>query len=239
MGHDASKIMLGSSYSSDKESTCHDADPADFPAGRAVRQSDEVGGLSLAVADGQLIGVSIGKSLSDHKKTSVLRAGNQVPLEIAAALHVGDLTFVAKRAVPIAIEFLDSETAGMETVTVTGDDDAGYLISVGMEDDESSATEIKTALDADEDAAALIETIIDAGQGAVDQLAFPEDDIDDYSHAEIGAAVEVSNVTGKAVPAACGSATAAIYRSAALDALDPYTGELPFKAAAIDMGGGL
>ena len=234
--HDASKVLLGSHGSSDFVSSCEDADPASFPAGRAVRGKSD-GKLSLSSADGALIGVSLGVSLSDTKKTSVARAGNQIPLELSgfAYLAKDELTFYTKRNVAVSIEFVTGGTAGSEEVTVTGDDDAGWLISLSMDDGVSTATQCKAALDADEDAAALIETIITgtAGNGQDD---FAEDAIDGVL-AVIGGAVRVSNTTGKAI-AASGTLTGAFYASNAKNgvAMDGTEGT---PVALIDMVGGL
>ncbi len=238
MGHDANKVLLGSHGSSDLEATCFDSDPASFPAARAVRRKSD-GKLSLASADGQLVGVSLGIDLADTKKTSVARVGNRVPLQVGVNLLKGSLTFIKKRNVDVAIEFLDTETAGAETVTVTGDDDAGYLISVGMETTVTTATQAKAALDGDAEALALIETVITAGAGATAQAAFAEDDIDGVAHVVIGAAVTVSNVNGVGVPAAKGTLTGASYVSEPLDGIDPILGTATCKVAYIDMGGGL
>ncbi len=237
--NNAGQILVGSYGSSDFQASCEPSDPANYPAGRAVRRKTD-GTLSLASADGALLGVSMGPSLSDTKKTSVARAGDLVPIELAAYLIEGDLTFAMKRAVAAAIEFVDGGADGAEVVTVTGDDVAGWLISVSMDDAASTATHLKAALDAKAEALALIETTIASGNGAVAQDAFAQIDIDVADHAFPGAAVKVSNVTGKAIPPeATGSATGAIYRSDALDGLSPDTGAAVMKMAYIDMGGGL
>jgi hypothetical protein len=77
--HDSTKVLMGSHGSSDITSTCENGDPATFEAGLVVRKNTS-GDLSLAT--GQIIGVSLGKSLSDTKKTSVCRAGNIIPVQI-------------------------------------------------------------------------------------------------------------------------------------------------------------
>lgn len=233
--HDASKVLMGSHGSSDLEASCEPSDPASFPAGRAVRRASS-GALSLSSGDGQLIGVSMGKSLSDTKKTAVARVGNKIPVELAgwAFLIKGDLTFFTKRNVAVAIEFTDTESAGAEVVAVTGDDEAGWLISLGMEDGVSTATQCKAALDGDVDAAALIDTLI-SGTAGTAQADFAEDDIDG-SIPVVGALARVSNSTGKAVNAA-GTLTGASYCSGVLTGVAEDSSEIP--AALLDMGGGL
>jgi len=234
--HDASKILLGSVGSSDRVVTQHNADPASFPAGRAVRQSSTVGGLSLT--SGQLLGVSLGASLSDDKKTAVCRAGNDVPIQLGASLVKGSLTFIKKTAAVVNIAFITGGTAGSEVVTVTGDDDAGYLISVSMSGGVSTATQMKTALDASAPALALIETQIASGQGATAQAAFASDEIDDTSFAVKGAAVRISTASGMAIVSG-GSLTGAVYNDSAKSGINPLTGAVAYPVASIDMGGGL
>ena len=238
MPHDATKMLLGASRSSDKDVTCENADPASFPAGRAVRGKSD-GTISLASGDGKLIGVSMGKSLSDHKKTAVARAGNLIPIEIAAYLTKGSLTFVKKVTAVVNIAFITGGTAGSEVVAVTGDADAGYLISVSMDGGVSTATQMKTALDLSAPALALIETHIASGAGGTAQAAFASDEIDAVAQPVIGAAVYVSNVTGKAMPALYGAITGASYASGALDGISPDDGTTLYKVALIDMAGGL
>lgn len=231
--HDATKTLLGSTESSDKEITAEVGNPATFPAGRAVRRNSA--GLGLASATGGLVGVSLGKSLSDTEKTAVCRVGNRVPLELPgyAYLVKDELTFHKKRDVVVSIEFVDGgAAAGAEVVTITGDDDEGYLISLDM-DVLSTATQCKAALDADEDAAALIDTIITGTAGNA-QAAFAEDVVD--TAPVIGAAVRVNNTDGKAIYAS-GTLTGACYCSGVLTGIKEDATEIP--VALIDMAGGL
>lgn len=79
--HDASKVLLGSTGSSAKDVSMHDSDPATYMAGLCVSLANN-SSLSLLKSAGRRIGVSLGKSLSDHKKTAVLRAGESVPVRI-------------------------------------------------------------------------------------------------------------------------------------------------------------
>ncbi len=81
MGHDSSKVLMGSHGSSDFVASCETGDPATFLAGLIVHRNSS-GALSLASADGSKIGVSMGISLSDTSKTSVCRSGNLIPVQI-------------------------------------------------------------------------------------------------------------------------------------------------------------
>lgn len=83
MGHDPSKQLLGVTQSTDKSGTStYSSDPATFPAGIAVRL-DSGGLLTVTKGSNQWAGISLGKSLSDSKKTTVLRAGSGVPIRLA------------------------------------------------------------------------------------------------------------------------------------------------------------
>lgn len=80
MGHDATKMLLGATQSSDKPgTTVYASDPATFIAGLGVRLGSG-GLLTVAKGSNKWVGISLGRSLSDHKKTSVLRAGSRVPV---------------------------------------------------------------------------------------------------------------------------------------------------------------
>jgi len=80
MPHDATKMLLGATQSSDKPgTTVYASDPATFLAGLAVRLGSD-GLLTTTKGSNKWVGVSLGKSLSDHKKASVLRSGSRVPV---------------------------------------------------------------------------------------------------------------------------------------------------------------
>jgi len=83
MGHDPTKQLLGVTQSSDKAgTTTYASDPALFPAGTAVRLGPD-GLLTVTKGSNQWVGISLGKSLSDSKTTTVLRGGSQVPIRLA------------------------------------------------------------------------------------------------------------------------------------------------------------
>jgi hypothetical protein len=83
MGHDPSKVLMGSTVSSDRPgSTTYSSDPALFSAGVACRVGTD-GLLTKTKGTNSFAGISLGKSLSDSKKTTVLRLGSGVPLALA------------------------------------------------------------------------------------------------------------------------------------------------------------
>jgi len=230
--HDANKVLMGSTESSDRVVTMHDADPATYLAGLAVRRPS---GDGLSLSSGGLIGVSLGKSLSDTKKTAVIRAGLRVPVQLPgwAYLVKDELTFHTKRNVVVSIEFVDGgATAGSEAVTVSGDDEEGWLISLDM-DALSTATQCKAALDGDADALALIDTVI-SGTAGNTQAAFAEDVIDTVP--VLGAVVRVTT-TGKVIYGSAGSATGAVFVSGVKTGVTEDATEIP--VALVDMPGGL
>jgi hypothetical protein len=99
---------MGTTRSSDRAATPYNSDPNTFPAGTAVRLNSS-GVLSVTKADGLWVGVSLGKSLSDHKKTSVLKVGSLVPVKLTtvadypyvvlgSAVSIDDATGLANEA---------------------------------------------------------------------------------------------------------------------------------------------
>lgn len=91
MAHDATKVVLGATLSSVKDVSTHASDPASFPAGVAVSIAS-TGALSLLKSSGPRVGVSLGRSLSDTKKTSVCRSGLGVPMRAALKRSSGVIT---------------------------------------------------------------------------------------------------------------------------------------------------
>lgn len=74
--HDASKVALGSTQSSFRTVVNH---KGEIPAGKIVRlKSDDT--ISIASADGNALGISLGKSLSDIARTAICVRGKGVPV---------------------------------------------------------------------------------------------------------------------------------------------------------------
>lgn len=95
--HDATKVLMGNVLTSSKEITEHVGSPATFKAGLAIRKkSDDT--LSVTKADGQWLGISLGKGLSDSlKTTAIARDGLKIPvlLEYTPARQVVTITSYA------------------------------------------------------------------------------------------------------------------------------------------------
>lgn len=80
MGHDSTKILMGATQSSFRSVT---NEKGSIAAGLGVRlKSDKT--LSLTKADGALMGISLGKDLSDTDKTAIVRRGEKVPVLVAS-----------------------------------------------------------------------------------------------------------------------------------------------------------
>jgi hypothetical protein len=80
MTHDPTKVVLGSTQSSFKTV---DNKAGSIEAGKvAVQKSD--GTVTTTLADGSLLGVSLGKSLSDTARMAIVKRGAGVPILIDA-----------------------------------------------------------------------------------------------------------------------------------------------------------
>ena len=99
MGRDSTKVLLGAVSSSFK---VVDNKAGSIAAGMIVRQKSD-GTISIAAADGQALGISLGKDLSDVGRTNIVRSGLLVPVLLTAAftptlgaqVHISDTTGLA------------------------------------------------------------------------------------------------------------------------------------------------
>lgn len=129
MIHDATKVVMGANLSTAKEVTCY---KGSILAGLVVRQKSD-GTLSLAKADGGILGVSLGADLSNAGFCPIVRKGLLVPVLLTAAF-----TPVVGAAVAI------SDTTGKAIgYTGTGDSyvNAVYASAVltGVQEDGTTA----------------------------------------------------------------------------------------------------
>lgn len=79
--HDPTKVLLGNVQSSVKEVSNRNGSIA---AGLAVRLAS-TGALSLAKTDGSLLGISLGKDLSNIGRTAICVKGLKVPIHLTDA----------------------------------------------------------------------------------------------------------------------------------------------------------
>jgi len=77
--HNANLIQMGSTRSNVREVDNNPSDPATFKAGLFVNLAS-TGLLTLTRSAGSALGVSLGRSLSNTKKTAVCRKGLGVPV---------------------------------------------------------------------------------------------------------------------------------------------------------------
>lgn len=87
MGHDAAKVLMGSTASSVKEVTNYPSPSNVVLEAGLVAHLKSDGTVTKAKADGSPIGVSIGKDLSDIGRTAVARKGLRVPLKLKAGFN--------------------------------------------------------------------------------------------------------------------------------------------------------
>lgn len=100
MAHDATKVLMGMNRSSFRHV---DNRKGSIPAGTVVRLKSD-GTISTAKADGEILGVSFGKELSDIGRTNICRSGLEVPIlltsgftpVIGTQVAIDDATGLAK-----------------------------------------------------------------------------------------------------------------------------------------------
>lgn len=99
MAHDTNKVLMGTTGSSEREIS--NAKGTVAAGVRCTLKSD--GTLSNATADGAMVGISVGRDLSGTDKTSYVRRGLMVPMQLTAAfnptagtvVHISDTTGLA------------------------------------------------------------------------------------------------------------------------------------------------
>lgn len=170
MAHDATKCLLGATNSSAKVVTNEPADPADFPAGVAVRRADDGGLQTEDDSTAALIGVSLGKSLSnDSKSTAVARKGLGIPLRVMSYYATGTVTIDA---------FADLIDAGFDTITVgevvfvaqSGAATLGDATFRAATSDEATATSLAAQINAHEDLEGLVLATVDGDEVTITAL---------------------------------------------------------------------
>ena len=82
MGHSSTTVQMGSHRSNEIEVDNMAGDPATFLAGLCCHLKSD-GTISLAAADGSKLGISMGRSLSDTKRTAIARRGLGIPILLA------------------------------------------------------------------------------------------------------------------------------------------------------------
>lgn len=129
--HSASTIYMGSTRSKVKEVINKAGDPATFLAGLCVHQKSD-GTISLASADGSKIGISVGVSLSNTKRTSICTKGLEVPILLANGFTptIGAQVQISTTTGK-AVASGTAVNAYYATSTLTAYDEAGAAIADG------------------------------------------------------------------------------------------------------------
>ncbi len=256
---------MGSTQSSDKEGTeCFDSDPATYLAGLAVRRTN-ANLLSVTKAAGGFAGISLGKSLSDHKKTSVLKVGSRVPVLLERQPARGVITITDIAALVDGTD--DTITIGATAFTAqTGSASPTSATFQAATDEATTAASLVTQINAHVATAALVhaaavgavvtitaksnvavgsDTIVlsyqqlGAGVGATVSGSGTLTDSDDTAdYVQIGAYAYFSDTTGKADDPESGATISnAIYVSGVMSGINESGVEV--EVALVDMIGGL
>jgi hypothetical protein len=267
MGHDPTKVLLGTTQSSDRPGiTTYQSDPATFLAGTACRVGSD-GLLTFTKASNKWAGISLGKSLSDTAKTSILRCGSGVPVLLELAPARGNVTITSYANLLVTAG--DVVTIGATAFTAqAGAVTPGGATFRAATSNAATAASLAAQINAHATAGALVYAVVDPTNSAKVLLtAFLNGTAGNSiiltytdNGAEIGATVSgsgtlaggagttdfvtiganayFSNTTGKADDASSDSTISdAIYVSGVLDGIDEAGNTVP--VAIVDMIGGL
>jgi len=267
MSQDATKVALAGAGSNVKDIDNFNDDPANFPAGSVVSLAS-TGLLSLLKSAGMRIGVSRGKSLSDHKKTAVQRAGLRVPVLASLLRSSGTVTITNIANLVAGTD--DTITIGGTAFTATdGAVTLGQATFDARTSTELAAASLAAQINGHATASTKVYAVANAaivtlyavvegagvghnvtttyeqlgtGDGAtVEQaaLAGGSNDIDDIAYVTVGAKMYINDFTGKADIAMSGISTV----SDAVYVATPKTGIAEdgseVAAVIVDMQGGL
>lgn len=262
MIHDATKVLLGATTSSDRLVTNEDGDPATFKAGLAVRLST-TGALQLADdATAARIGISLGDSLSDTKRVAVCRTGNWVPLKLKDESVKSSATVTVTSYANLVSGTDDVVTIGGIAFTAqAGAATPGAATFQAATSNNATATSLAAQINAHETASMLVSATavgavvtleaVDAGDEGDDiTVAYTDNDsnvgatvsgatlsggADAYAWLVPGAIVKTDDVTGEG--SSDGDPTSATYLTGPLTGIYPDGSTV--WVACIDMGGGL
>ena len=262
--HDSSKVLMGSTVMSGREGVESVASsPATFIAGLAVRLTSAAA-LSVTLAAGRWLGISLGKDLSDNARTSVLKAGLGVPvlLELAPARGVVTITSYAN----LVSGTDDVITVGATAFTAqAGSATLGQATFQAATSNDATATSLAAQINAHATAGALFRAVAagavvtitaknnategedipltytdnDSNVGAtVDDTTFTGGGVDAADYVVIGEKVYFSDTTGKADDPDSGATVSdAVYVSGVLTGIQEDGTEA--AVALVDMQGGL
>lgn len=265
--HDSTKMLLGTTQSSYRPAiSTFQSDPTTFKAGTACRLgSDSL--LTFTKGANKWVGISLGRSLSDTAKTSVLRCGSRVPVLLELAPARGNVTITSYAN--LVVTSGDIVTIGATAFTAqAGAVTPGQATFQAATSNAATATSLAAQINAHATAGALVYAAVDPSNSAKVLLTAKLNGTDGNaivltytdSNAEIGATVSgagtlaggagdadfvtlgakayFSNTTGKADDASSDSTISdAVYVSGVLDGIDESGNTVP--VALVDMIGGL
>lgn len=199
--HDASKVVLGATLSSAKDISVHDSDPATYLAGLAVSLSSTAEQITLTKGTAPRAGVSLGKSLSDHKKTSVCRTGERVPVRLALKKASGTVTISSYAN--LVVSSGDTVTVGATAFTAqAGAATPGAATFQAATSNNATATSLAAQINAHATAGALVKAVANnavvtlyakAGGAAGNSIALA---YTDNGGGNVGASVSGANLSG-------------------------------------------
>lgn len=150
MSHDATKVVMGSVGSNKRVVTTEPADPADFPAGTAVRRASDGGLQTEDDSTAALIGISMGKDLSNTAKTAVCRKALGVPLKLKKYYASGTVQITAYAS--LVSDTDDTlEVADVVFTAQSGAATPGDATFQAATSDEATATSLAAQINAHED----------------------------------------------------------------------------------------
>jgi len=131
MAHSSTALYLGTHQSNIIDSQNFVANPATFKAGVCGHLKSD-GTISLAVADGSKIGISLGKSLSDISRTTFVSRGTKVPILLTNGFTptVGAQVQISTTT-GLAVSSGTAVNAFYRSVHATAYDEAGDAIADG------------------------------------------------------------------------------------------------------------
>lgn len=154
MSQDATKVVLASHGSSVHDADSFAVDPANFLAGFCVSLGSD-GLPSLLKSAGMRIGVSRGASLSDHKKTTITRAGLKVPVRASLKRSTGVITVSSYANLVSGTD--DSVTVGATVFTAqTGAATLGQTTFQAATSNDATATSLAAQINAHATASTLV-----------------------------------------------------------------------------------
>lgn len=265
--HSATKVSLASIRSNIKDVSCHAVDPASFVAGIKVYMGSD-GLPTLTKGSNMPLGVSLGRSLSDHKKLDVGRTGMRVPMRAhlkrstasITITNVANLVSGTDDAITIGGTALTAQagaaTPGDATFQATGSTSA-TATSLATQINAHATISTKVYAVANAAIVTLYAVVEGAGVGNDVSLTYTDNDtnigatvsaaalaggsdtISDIAYMTVGTKAYINNATGKLDIAMTGFSTV----SDAMYFSSYLTGidedNVEVAAALVDMPGGL